>query len=275
MFQKRLLACACATVLALAVACSKDSAPPVSPSASPDAGAAAAPDGSTLKTGAPAAVSPVNGAQPDTIVLTAGKVAGKYADISPSYEFEIKNAAGAVTNSSGVIAGVTSGNNVTYTPPATAFDFDTPYTWRVRAVYQGANGPWSAAASFRSAVGGYVRGNEVFDPLTNGPSKVINGSNDVTWIPGVGVRLNSKDSYVEWKLATPCVNCEFSALMTNIGNGSEEWKTKVMSMLEQGTNTTENRYRVTIDKRTQWVGQGSRIRYTMCSGNTAGQCTEP
>jgi hypothetical protein len=247
----------------------------VSPSASPDAGAAAAPDGSTLKTGAPAAVSPVNGAQPDTIVLTAGKVAGKYADISPSYEFEIKNAAGAVTNSSGVIAGVTSGNNVTYTPPATAFDFDTPYTWRVRAVYQGANGPWSAAASFRSAVGGYVRGNEVFDPLTNGPSKVINGSNDVTWIPGVGVRLNSKDSYVEWKLATPCVNCEFSALMTNIGNGSEEWKTKVMSMLEQGVNTTENRYRVTIDKRTTWVGQGSRVRYTICSGQVAGSCSEP
>ena len=64
-------------------------------------------------------------------------------------------------------------------------------------------------------------------------------------------------------------------MMTNLGNGSEEWKTKVMSMLEAGVNTTENRYRVTIDKRTTWVGQGSRIRYTMCSGNTAGQCQEP
>ena len=85
-----------------------------------------------------------------------------------------------------------------------------------------------------------LKGNELFDPLTNGPSAIINASNDVTWLPGVGVRLNSKDSYVEWRLQQPCVDCEFSALMTNIGNGSEEWKTKVMSMLEEGVNTTEN-----------------------------------
>jgi hypothetical protein len=275
MFQKRVLLCTCATVLAVAMACSKNSQAPVSPTSAPDGGAAAAPDGSTLKSGVPTPVSPINGAQPDTVVLTATKATGKFADITPQYEFEIKNAAGAVTHSSGVIGGVDSGNNVTYTPPATAFDFDTPYTWRVRAVYQGANGTWSSTGSFRSAVGGFVRGNEVFDPLTNGPSKVINASNDVTWLPGVGVRLNSKDSYVEWKLTTPCVNCEFSALMTNIGNGSEEWKTKVMSMLEQGVNTTENRYRVTIDKRTTWVGQGSRVRYTICSGQVAGSCSEP
>jgi hypothetical protein len=275
MFQKRVLLCTCATVLAVAMACSKNSQAPVSPTSAPDGGAAAAPDGSTLKSGVPTPVSPINGAQPDTVVLTATKATGKFADITPQYEFEIKNAAGAVTHSSGVIGGVGSGNNVTYTPPATAFDFDTPYTWRVRAVYQGANGTWSSTGSFRSAVGGFVRGNEVFDPLTNGPSKVINASNDVTWLPGVGVRLNSKDSYVEWKLTTPCVNCEFSALMTNIGNGSEEWKTKVMSMLEQGVNTTENRYRVTIDKRTTWVGQGSRVRYTICSGQVAGSCSEP
>jgi hypothetical protein len=274
MFQKRFMLCACATVLALALACSKQSTTPVSPSSSGNGGVDAAADGSTLKVAAPTVVSPVNGAQPDTVVLTANKVAGKFADIAPSYEFEIKNAAGTTVYSSGAIATV-AGTTVSNTPPATTFDFDTPYTWRVRAVLSGANGPWSAAASFRSAVGGYVRGNEVFDPLTNGPSKVINASNDVTWLPGIGVRLNSKESYVEWKLPQTCTDCEFSAMMTNLGNGSEEWKTKVMSMLEAGVNTTDNRYRVTIDKRTTWVGQGSRIRYTMCSGNTSGQCQEP
>ena len=34
----------------------------------------------------------------------------------------------------------------------------------------GTVGPWSATANFRSSVGGYIRGNEVFDPLTNGKS---------------------------------------------------------------------------------------------------------
>lgn len=275
MFQKRVLLCTCAAVLAAAMACSKQSPSPVSPSSALEPAADAAPDGSTLKATAPTPVSPVGGAQPDTVVLTATTATGRFADISPSYEFEIFNASNARVYTSGVIAGVASGNNVTHQPPDTALDFDTPYTWRVRAVFLGAHGPWSSSASFRSAVGGYLRGNELFDPLTNGPSKTMNRSHDVTWIPGVGVRLNTKDSFVEWKLPVTCTDCEFSAMMTNLGNGSEQWKTKVMSMLEEGVNTTDNRYRVTIDKRTTWVGQGSRIRYTMCSGRTPRQCHEP
>jgi hypothetical protein len=275
---RKVLVCTATAVLAAAVACSKSTPNPTSPSASAPAGeTAAAADGSTLKVNPSTAVSPINGEQPDTIVLTATKATGKFTqELTPSYEFEIYNAANTRVYTSGVIGGVGSGNNVTHQPASAVLEFDQPHTWRVRAVLNGAQGPWSAPASFKAPVGAFVRGNEVFDPLTTGvPSKVINASNDVTWIPGVGVRLNSKDSYVEWKLSTPCVNCEFSALMTNIGNGSEEWKTKVMSMLEQGVNTTENRYRVTIDKRTTWVGQGSRVRYTICSGPSSGSCSEP
>lgn len=118
-----------------------------------------------------------------------------------------------------------------------------------------------------------MKGNELFDPLTNGPSQVMTASRNVTWLPGVGVRLEARDSYVEWRLPESCIDCEFSAMYTNIGNGSEEWKTKVMSMLRgDGVNVTDNAYRVTLDKRTTWVGQGSRIRYTMRSrGVDAGE----
>ncbi len=166
-----------------------------------------------------------------------------------------------------------NGSTVVFTASSCTLEFDTPHTWRVRAEYQGAVGPWSSDASFRSPAGGYMRGNELFDPLTNGPSLVATASNDVTYIQGVGVRLNSRDSFVEWRLPASCVDCEFSAMMTNIGNGSEDWKTKVMSMIQDdGTNTTLNPYRVTIDKRTTWLGQGSRIRYTMRSrGVDAGE----
>ncbi len=277
MLQKRLLLCTCAAVLATAMACSKQNESPVSPGSSPTSPESpAAPDGSTLKVTKPVAVSPINNAQPDQLTLTATKARGKFADIPLSYEFEVYNAANQRVYTSGVIAGVASGDNVSHTATSAQLAFDAAHTWRVRAVYQGANGPWSDNASFRSPAGGYVRGNEVFDPLTNGPSAVISASHDVTWIPRVGVRLNSRESFVQWTLQTPCTNCEFSAMMTNIGNGSEEWKTKVMSMLEGGgANTTDNRYRVTIDKRTTWVGQGSRIRYTMCSGKVPGNCDEP
>ena len=166
---------------------------------------------------------------------------------------------------SGLISG--SGSTVSFTATSCTLAFDAPHTWRVRAEYQGGVGPWSANAAFQSPAGGYIRGNELFDPLTNGPSTVMTGSNDVTWLPGLGVRLNSKESYVEYRLQQPCVDCEMSALMTNLGNGSEEWKTKVMSMLRgDGVNITDNDFRVTLDKRTTWVGQQSVIRYTMCFG---------
>jgi hypothetical protein len=273
MFQKRFVLCTCAAVLAAAVACSKQSETPVSPgSSSVDAGSPAAPDGSTLKVTAPTPVSPVNNAQPDSLELVATQSAGKFVSVPLLYEFEIFNAANTRVYASGATAGTLSGNNVSHIPSGASLTFDAPHTWRVRAVYQGAVGPWSATASFRAPVGGYQRGTELFDPLTNGPSPLMTASNDVTWLPGVGVRLNSKESYVQWTFATPCTDCEFSAFMTNIGNGSEEWKTKVMSMMRgNGVNITDNPYRVTLDKRTAWAEQGSRIRYTMVSHNVANE----
>jgi hypothetical protein len=183
---------------------------------------------------------------------------------------------------SGIVAGVASGDNVSHTATGAQLAFDAPHTWRARAVFQRngrtAVGPWSPNASFRSPVGGYVRGNEIFDPLTNGQSTVMEHSNDVTWLPGVGVRLNAQDSVVQYRLQQPCVDCEMSAFMTNLGNGSEEWKTKVLSMLQgDGINITDNPYRVTLDKRTTWENQGSRIRFTMCSQkfDPTEHCAEP
>ena len=63
--------------------------------------------------------------------------------------------------------------------------------------------------------------------------------------------------------------------MTNIGNGNEEWKTKVLSMLDDdGVNVTDNTYRVTIDKRTFGLGQNAPARYTFCV-RAVNECHEP
>jgi hypothetical protein len=267
---------AAACILTIAVACGRTPETPVAPSGAEAGSSEAAADGSTLKVTAPTPKSPVNGQQPEgPLVLTASPSTGKFASAGPlSYRFQIINAANATVCNMLVSGG---GGDASVTPSSSdcTLDFDVVYSWQVRAEMAGAVGPWSSKATFRSPVGGYLKGNELFDPLSNGPSTVMNASSDVTWLPGQGFRLISKDSYVEWKLQQPCTDCEFSAMMTNIGNGSEDWKTKVMSMLEEGVNTTENRYRVTIDKRTTWVGQGSRVRYTICSGVKSGACSEP
>jgi hypothetical protein len=283
MFQKRFMLCTCAAVLAAAIACSKQNDSPVSPnSATGDIESPAAPDGSTLKASAPSAVSPVNNAQPDQLVLVATRSQGLFAQITPSYEFEIYNAGNQRVYASGIVTGVASGQNVSHTPTGAQLAFDAPHTWRVRGVLvrngRTLIGPWSANAPFRSPAGGFIRGNELFDPLTNGPSIVMEHSNDVTWLPGVGARLNGKESVVQYRLQQPCVDCEMSALMTNIGNGGEEWKTKVLSMLQgDGINITDNPYRATVDKRTTWEGQNSRVRYTFCSQKfiLSDHCDEP
>ena len=274
MYRRNTWITAAAGALALTIACGRTPNTPVAPTGATSADTSAAADGSTLKATQPVPESPINGTQPEgTLVLTAKAAKGKFTTLALSHRFEIYNEAKTKVCDSGLVSD--SNPTISFTVTGCTLAFDAPHTWRVRAEYEGAVGPWSADASFRSSVGGYMKGNELFDPLTNGPSTVMTASRDVTWLQGQGVRLNSRDSYVEWRLPEPCIDCEFSALMTNIGNGSEEWKTKVMSMLEQGVNTTENRYRVTIDKRTTWVGQGSRVRYTICSGTVAGRCSEP
>lgn len=256
--------------IAAAIACSNGSKNPVTPSVvgSASGGASATDDTVTLKATAPTPTSPINGEEvtvqrPSLVVAAA---TGKYATATFSYRFQVVDEAGALVYDSGALAaGVLS-----YTVPENLPN-DKLFRWRARAELSGSVGPWSAYATFRSQKQpeGYVRGSEVFDPLTNG--KTVGQAFGVTFIPGKGVRLDTRTSYVEYRIAT-LTDGEFSLEAEGIANSSEEWKTKIMSMLEEGTNTTDNPYRVTIDKRSEWENQGSRVRYTMRSrGVDAGE----
>ena len=247
MQYKKLIACASAAVLAAAIACSKNSDTPVSPTAAVPGASDAGPNGETLKATAPTPQSPTNNAQPDQLVLTAGKSSGTYdQSLAPaySYEFEIKNAGGSTVCSATVGGG--SDSSVSWTPSC-VLEFDQPHTWRVRAVYQGAFGPWAAAATFRSPIGGYIRGNEVFDPLNNG--KTVGQAIGAQLIAGVGIRLNGHDSRVTYQLPETLQSGELSVMVTGVDEGNPGDKTKIMSMQEGGGDLTTNDYRVTVEKR--------------------------
>jgi hypothetical protein len=263
-----------AVLAGLFVACGHESSSPTSPTAAQPGGAAASStaasglnqpaatgaDGSTLKATAPTLVSPLNDVKlEERPTLVANPATLKFSEGTLQYRFQVINEGGVVVYDSGPVA--------TTTHVVTGdLDFEKRHTWRVRAELQGAGGPWSNSGSFITAAGAYLRGNELRDPLTNG--RTIGTGVDVTFLPGVGVMLNGRSSFVEWTLQTPLEAGEFSAIMTNIGEGSEEWKTKVMSMLQgDGVNITDNLYRVTIDKRTLWANQGARIRYTIRVGD--------
>jgi hypothetical protein len=255
-----------AMLLALSLACSRQSAAPVSPSSAKPASVSdtAGPSGETLKIGAPVPISPINDAVLDgadaTLVCSAST--GKFVGTTLAYDFELYDSNNVKVRTE-VVAGTTW--------VVRGLDFEGHYTWRVRGTSDDAYGPWSTFGSFQTPANrGYIRGNELFDPLTNGET-VGTLMNDVTFLPGQGVRLNSIESFVQYQLQTPLTDGQYSVTITGLRNSNEQWKTKVMSMLQgDGVNITDNAYRFTADRRNR--DAGGTVRWTLRSrGVDAGE----
>jgi hypothetical protein len=250
MQHKRLVACASVALVALTFACSDGPETPVSPSASEPGTSSAAPDGSTLKASAPVPQSPVNNQQPDLLQFVATKSSSTYANSNTpfSYEFEIRNSGGTAAVCPAAIVGGGTGSTVSYTATSCSLEFDQAYTWRVRAVLNNARGPWSSNASFKAPSGGYIRGNEVYDPLINGRT-VGEVVGPVTFIPGVGVRLESFGSHIRYRLPETLTTGEFSLVITNVATNTEGGKTKVFAMSEGLSDLVTNDRRMSVEKR--------------------------
>lgn len=270
MQHKKAVACASAVLLALAVACSKNPETPVSPSSAEPGTTSAGPNGETLKASAPTPESPVNGAQPDTLVLSAGKATGSFnkgLDGEYSYEFQIMNAGNSLVCASFVPGG--SGSSVTWTPTCN-LELDANHTWRVRAVTQNpggqmANGPWSSTASFKSPLGGYIRGDELFDPLYNG--KTVGNAINATFVPNQGIRLNGHDSRVTYQLPVTLQAGEMSVMVIGADEGNPGDKTKIMSMQEGGGDITTNDYRFTAELRGRDYPIPGAVQFRLITGD--------
>src|SRR5262245_14176511 len=213
-----LVAGMCAFML---VACSKSSPTLTTPTPTPTTGAG----GSTLKTNTPTPQSPINNQQPSTVpvVLTAANASPSFATaVALQYRFEIYDAAGAPVHSALVPAG---SGTTSYSVPVD-LEGEKPYAWAVRTEYQGAIGAWSPRAAFIAPTStGYIRGNELYDPLNNGKT-IGNIVGPVSFIPGVGLKLETGSSYVVYEMAT-LEEGEISALITNTPSNTEGNKTKV------------------------------------------------
>jgi hypothetical protein len=218
------LAIIISSALALAVACTKSSPNLTSPSAVRPGTANAADDGSTLKVSAPVPQSPINNQQISTgndIALVVTNASTTFAaPVALSYRFEVYTDSGARVYSSSLIAGG-SGTTSHLLPDSISLEGEQRYTWRARAEFEGEAGPWSPSASFIAPQStGYIRGNELYDPLINGKTiGQIHGP--VTFIPGVGVRLESQLSYISYQLGQTLREGEFSILTTGMPTNHE------------------------------------------------------
>src|SRR4029079_15263937 len=113
---------------------------------------------------------------------------------------------------------------------------DTTLTWRVRAELQGAFGPGSADAAFKTPVGAYIRGSEIRDPLTIGRT-VGTAFGPVQFVTD-GLELLTAESRVTYQLPQTLEAGEFSVLVTGFDEGSPGDKSKIMSMQESTSDIT-------------------------------------
>jgi hypothetical protein len=268
MHQKRFVLCSAVAVLALAIACSKSTETPTSPSVSENGTSSAGPDGSTLKVTAPAVISPVNGAQPDSLTLTAGRAEGKFdKTLQLSYQFQISTDSGQIVSACTQTIPDPGAGNVTYSPSC-ALEFDTPHKWKVRARQGDFVGPWSSEASFRSPSGGYIRDNEVFDPLTNGKT-AGETHGPVQFISGEGAQLQSHDSFIRYRLPVNLQQGEFSMMIKGADEGSPGDKSKVFAMQEgpDEGDITDDDYRMTAELRGANYGAPGSVTFRIICGD--------
>jgi hypothetical protein len=235
--------------LAVVVACSKQSSQPSAPSAVDPSIVEANADGSTLKATAPTLQSPVDGVRlpaNEPVNLVIGNSTTAFVPNVPLvYRFELINAAGAVVEEV-VIEG---GPGTTVRTVTAELESEQPYQWRARAEYEGVAGPWSGHQAFISPQSeGYIRGNEIYDPLINGKTVgTIHGA--VQFIPGVGVKLLDWTSYISYELPQTLYEGEYSLLVTNMPQNTEGDKQKVMAMAQGYSDLTTNDRRMTVEKR--------------------------
>jgi hypothetical protein len=256
MQHKLYLVVGVSAALAIATACGRQGVSPVSPSgAKPivSVDEVAGSNGATLKVTSPALLSPINDtvladAQP-TLVCQAVTLTTGSGAVVLAYDWEVYDSGGTKVRTE-----VTSGTSW----KALGLNYEQRYTWRVRATasYLGTDGkpvdtfgPWSAVGSFITPQNkGYIRGNELYDPLFNGQT-VGTIVGPAHFVPGVGISLDSLGSYVAYQLQTPLIEGEFSMLAQNVRTRHEGGKTKLMAMSDGYDDITTNDRRATFEKR--------------------------
>lgn len=187
-------------------------------------------DGSTLKIDAPPLVSPVNGTTlaDTTAVLVVTNVNGKNASFPVTYEFEVRDAAGALVANPKVPA--SAGSTTSLTVP-NQLQGNVTYSWRARATYNGGLGPWATTTTFRTQLASFIQGQRVVDLLTTGTTvgKRLGGQ----FVAGGWQSLSLNDG-IDYDLSAPLDTGTVEFDITNIGQQEGEAFKKDLKFLSMG-----------------------------------------
>jgi len=203
---------------------------------------------------APAPVSPVNGEQLSTLrpMLVVQNTTAS-AQGSRTYEFQVSDRTdftlGAGFTASFAVAinqtGVAEGGDgrTSFTVNADLQPTTRMY-WRSRVVQGTSTSDWSQAANFRTKLMGYSRAGELYDPLIHSETIGTLEGGAHTWIPGTGLRLDTQNSYVRYRLEQAMSSGEFSVEVEGLRPNGPHHKLKIFSMSDTTQDTTNSNFQM-------------------------------
>lgn len=215
------------------------------------------PSSATPTLAAPTASSPSDQAQLTSLrpTLSVGN-SPSGATGARTYEFQVSDKSDFSSTSSpgsfpvlarqtGVAEG--AGGTTSYTP-----DFDlqpaTRLFWHARMTQGLEVSEWTSTRSFSTAIVGYNRPGELYDPLVYGNTiGTIVGS--TTFINGQGIRLNDGNAYVRYQLAQPLSVGEFSLEIAGLHPNGPGAKLKLFSMSDSTASVYDSPWLFTAQYR--------------------------
>ena len=274
---KKLLLFGILAVAAAAIACGEQAPTPAAPTpaASSDTSAAAA-DGSTLKTTAPALQQPANAAVADSLTpnLVIANASLKYlGDVSLMasirHKLNIETTSGAQVYAAWATS--TPGTDLSaHRVAAGILQAETTYRWRARAEMGNSVGPWSAYWTFTtpktgSGLPSYQNATELWDNLTDGRTLgTLAGGAQLT---SKGVYLPLFESHVTYTLQNTLTSGSIECLIEGLASDSNGGKTKVFSSQQGYGDITANPFRFTIEKRGDDHPDVGKYRLRIITGN--------
>ncbi|MCC7185957.1 MAG: hypothetical protein IT185_06945 [Acidobacteria bacterium] len=192
--------------------------------------------------GAPTVLSPINDEQLSTLrpTFTVQNATSNQTG-TRVYEFQISDrsdfSATSASTISGLFAVVTqtgvaegAGGQTTFTP-SVELQPTTRLYWRARVSQSGTTSAWSSTGMFRTKLVGFLRSGEVYDPLIH-EETVGTRFGSTTFVPGVGIRLNTEASYVQYELPSTMTSGEFSVDVQGLAPNGPDHKLKIFSMMD-------------------------------------------
>lgn len=205
--------------------------------------------------GAPTPLTPIGDAQLDNVrpTVTVQNATSDQPTGVRTYEFEISDRSDFISTASTISgffavvgqAGVPEGpNGQTSFTPAVDLQPATRMFWRARVTQSGVVSAWSATAMFRTRVFSFIRSGELYDPLIYGENTVGTLVGSTTFVAGIGLRLNTEQSYLRYELPTTIPNGEFSVDVQGLAPNGPDHKLKIFSMSDTTGDLYNSNYQV-------------------------------